>query len=446
MNAIEIVDRLQKLKYEAYFVGGYVRDMLLGIKAKDVDIATNATPDELEKIFKDQKTTTAGKSFLVTFINKIEVATFRTDVYHGLNDKNVKITITRSAEEDAKRRDFTINSLFFDPIKNKVIDYVNGQEDLNKKVIRFNGEPKRRIWEDPNRIIRACRFLAKIDGVFDNETFENLKNYSPYIETLVRPERIRLEILKAMEIKKASIFFRSLYDINALQYILPSLNNSYLHPGGPYHIEDVFDHCMMAGDHCSTKYKLEKLAAYLHDIGKPISSRINPRTDDIWFEGHEETGCEAAKIELGKLRFSTEEINIISSLILLHMRISNSRLTPKGIRRTLKNLNDFNVPYQSLLRVSICDKMGGLKSQKYYNFKDVLQLVGDFRKVLNEKPVNKFSDLEVNGIDVMSVTGLPPGKEVGEVLKYLLDLVLDNPELNNKEKLIEIIKNYEITK
>lgn len=441
MDAIKILTKLQDLGYETYFVGGCVRDMLLGIPYKDIDIVTSANPNELIEIFKDQEIKTFGKSFMVTFINGIEVATFRTDKYNGLNDKNVHIEITKSAEEDAKRRDFSINAIFYDPITKKIIDYVNGQEDLQKRIIRFNGDPKKRIWEDPNRIIRACRFVAKINGDFSDDTYEALVDYSDYVETMVSPERIRLEILKAMEIKKASIFFRALYDIGALKYILPSLDKSYLHTGGPYHIEDVFDHCMMAGDHASTKDPLIKLAAYLHDIGKPISSRINPHTNDIWFEGHEETGRDAARQELENLRFSNEEINIISNLIYLHMRISNERLQPKAVRRTLKKLNDFEIPYQKLLRVSICDKMGGLKSQNHYRISDVYQLAKSFRTEANRKdPANQFSDLKVNGIDVMEVTGLRPGKEVGEILKKLLDLVIDDPEINNKEKLTQIIK------
>jgi len=439
-NAEEIIAKLQDKGYEAYLVGGYVRDMLLGVENYDKDIATNADPNTLMELFKDQIIKSVGKSFLVTFINLIEVATFRTDIYHGLGDKDVTITIAKTAEEDAKRRDFTINSIFYDPFSKKIIDYVNGQEDLKNKVIRFNGDPKLRIWEDPNRIIRACRFLAKIDGTFDDNTFNHLLSHSDYVESMVKPERIRLEIIKAMSIKKASIFFRSLYDIGALKYIFPSMDKSYCHDGGKYHIEDVFDHLMMAGDHCTTKDPIIKLAAYLHDIGKPISARINPMSGDLWFEGHEETGCEEAKIELANLRFSTEEINIISSMILLHMRISYSRMTPKSIRRTLKKLEDFGIPYQSLLRVSICDKMGGLKSQKHYTLRDVYDLAKSFKKVVNEKPVSKFSDLKVNGIDVMQITGMKPGKEVGEVLKYLMDLTIDTPELNEKEKLIELIK------
>lgn len=439
MTAYEIVLKLQDLGYEAYFVGGYVRDMLLGKKCDDIDITTSATPDELITIFKDRQIKTAGKNFLVTFVDDIEVATYRVDNYKNFNPESLKVLKANSAKEDVIRRDFTINSLLYDPSSKKIIDYVNGQSDLQEKIIRFNGNPKERIFEDPVRIIRACRFAAKINGKFERETLAFLRTYSDYI-TMIPGERIRLEILKAMKIKNASLFFEKLHEIDGLKYIFPSIENSYGVDGGPYHIETVFEHLMMAGDHCSTKYPLLKLASYMHDIGKPISKRINPSTGGIWFEGHDETGRDAAKIELEDLKFSGDEINLISNLIGLHMRISNERLQPKSIRRTLKTLSDFNIPYQNLLRVSICDKMGGLKSQKTYKLKNVYELCKLFKEQVERKdPVSKFSDLKINGNDIMEITGLKPGKEVGYILKYLLDLVLDNPELNDVQKLKEII-------
>jgi tRNA nucleotidyltransferase/poly(A) polymerase len=441
MNAKEIVLKLQNLGFKAYFVGGYVRDMILGLPSKDIDVVTSATPDEISEIFKDQNIKSVGRSFLVTFVDNVEVSTFRKDTYFGGSDKNVIIQPSDEAE-DAFRRDFTINAIFYDPISKKVIDYVNGQEDLKNKVIRFVGDPVKRIIEDPNRIIRACRFLAKIDGDFDKNTFEELKNRSDYANFIISPERIRLEILKAMEIKKASTFFRALYDIGALKYIFPTLNDCYNLDGGPYHEEPVFDHCVASGDHITTKDPIVKLAGYLHDVGKSISCRTNPRTQDIWFEGHEETGSETVVEELINLKFSTREIEIISQLIGLHMRISHERLSPKGVRRTLKLLKDHDIPYQNLLRVSIGDKMGGFKSRNFYNISDVYKLVSVFRTEINRKnPVTAYSDLKVNGYDIMTVTGLKPGKEVGEILKKLLDIVLDKPELNEKEKLIELIKS-----
>lgn len=443
MNAEEIVLKLQDLGYEAYFVGGWVRDMLLNIPCKDIDIATNAQPDELIKIFKNEQIKTFGKSFLVTFINGIEVATFRTDCYVGFNHKEVNVEISRCPEEDAKRRDFTINSLFYDPVSKKIIDHVNGQDDLQNGIIRFNGDPEKRIWEDPNRIIRACRFLAKINGVFSTETYNSLIEYSDFVK-YIKPERIRIEILKSMEIKKASSFFKTLRSINVLKYIFPSMDNCYFCDGGPYHIESVFEHCMLAGDHASTKNPIIKLTAYLHDVGKGVSARINPQTEKIWFEGHEKTGSDETKKELKKLKFTNEEINIISNLILLHMRISYERIKPKGVRRTLRLLDDFGIPYQSLLRIAICDKMGNLKRRNKYKLKDVYYLVKSFKNEVNRlNPVSKFSDLKINGFDIMNLTGLTPGREVGEILSKLYDMIVEDPEINQNEILSEIVlKNF----
>ena len=437
---ILIIDTLLNNNFDVYLVGGFTRDYLSGRKIKDVDVVTSAKPDDILNIFKNLKTNLVGKSFGVVIVNGIEVATLRKDTYFGLSDKNVKIEYGTSVEEDSKRRDLTINQIYFCLRSGKIIDYVNGQDDLLMKIIRFNGEAQHRIWEDPNRIIRACRFLAKIDGTFSLLTLKNLKSCSDYV-VHVKPERIRLEIIKAMSIKKASIFFRALHEIDVLKHIFPSLDKAYLHPGGPYHIEDVFDHCMMAGDHAHTKNPIIKLTAYLHDIGKPISCRMNPHTDKIWFEGHDRDGCAASKVELENLKFSFEEINLISNLIGLHMRISNVRLQPKAIRRTLKMLNDVGISYQSLLRIAICDKMGNLKSSKFYKMKNIYNLAKDFKEQVNRKdPVNQFTDLKVNGNDIMEATGLKPGKEIGELLKYLLECVLDDPELNDKDQLIQLVK------
>lgn len=440
MKPLEIIFKLQHKGFQAYYIGGAVRDMLMGLDPKDFDIVTSARPDEIIDIFKDQKIKEVGKSFGVVLIDEIEVATYRTDKYHGLNDKNCEIKYADSLEEDTSRRDLTINQIAYDPIAGKFIDYHKGLRDLNDKMIRFIGDPRHRIFEDPNRIIRACRFKAKIDGDFDSETFEHLKQYSDYIDTVVAPERIRLEILKAMTIKKASIFFNALNDIGGLIYVLPSLQNCYLHPGGPYHIEDVFDHCMMSGDHAHVKNPLIKLAAYLHDVGKPISSRINPRTDDLWFEGHDETGCGAIINDLTNLKFSNEEIAFVSRLAKNHMRINHERIGPKGIRRTLKTLSDDGLTYKDLVRVAICDKMGGLKGRVHYKLRDIYDLVKVFKTEINRKAVSKFSELTIDGFEVMELTGLKPGKEVGEILKWLLDLVVDDPELNEKEILMEFVR------
>jgi tRNA nucleotidyltransferase/poly(A) polymerase len=446
MTAIEIIKILHTNKFEVYFVGGCVRDMILGLKSKDYDIVTNATPDEISSIFKNYKCSIkeVGKSFGVLLINDIEVATYRTDEYNGLDDKSVQINFTPSLQEDLARRDLTINSIAYDPIKDKIIDYHNGREDLEKKIIRFIGDPHKRIFEDPNRIIRACRFKAKIDGEFESETFKALKEYSSTIESHVNPERIRLEILKAMEIKKASIFFESLHSIGGLEHIFPSMTSCYNHPHGPHHVEDIFTHLMLSGDSAPIKNKLVKLSAYLHDVGKPLVCKINPRTNDYFFLDHAHIGAKQLKEELLKLTFSSKEINFITGLTDLHMRVMPpDELTQKCIRRILRILNERSLHYKDLLRVNFCDTSGRYNLDKKKRFYKTKKLNRMFKIEVNRpNQVGCFNDLELDGNDIQEILNIKPSKIIGEILNYLMDQVLENPELNNKEDLTKIIKEF----
>jgi len=440
MTAEQIIERLRKKGFEAYIVGGAVRDMLMGLKPKDKDIATSAEPDEIKEIFSDCSYTAAGKAFLVSFVDGIEVATYRKDMYHGLDAQRVDIRKAQSLEEDVLRRDLTINAIAYDPFDGRIIDYVGGQEDLKNRVVKFVGDPKLRIYEDPNRIIRACRFLAQIDGSFDEDTFRNLLFYSTYVSEHVDKERIMLEIKKAMKIKRASIFFKALMDIEALSYIFPSLADCWNHEHGPYHIEDVFYHNMMSGDSVSTKYPLIKLASYLHDVGKPIACNINPRTNDVWFKDHEYVGADQVAKELKILKFSNNEISYISNLIRLHMRISHERLSPKSIRRTLVMLSDAGIHYKDLLRLAVSDRRGNFKTNRYYGLRDVYELLRSFKTEVERKnPVSCFAQLALNGKDIMDITGLKPGKEIGRMLKFLLEKVIEDPEQNTKEKLQKLV-------
>ena len=440
MNAYEIAKRLRDKGFESFFVGGFVRDKLMGIKSKDIDVVTNADPNEIREIFKDCSFKAKGKKFLVSYVDNIEVATYRKDTYHGLDSSSVDIEKVKTLEEDVSRRDLTINAIAMDPFTGDIYDYVNGIEDLKNKIIRFVGEPRFRIWEDPNRIIRACRFYAMLDGTIEENTFTSLKENASYVSEFVDVDRIRLEILKAMKIKKASLFFRCLYDIDVLEYIFPSLHNCWAHEHGKYHIEDVFYHNMMAGDSVSTKYPFVKLASYLHDVGKPIACDINPLTNEIWFKGHDDCGADAVRKELDYLGFSGHNVNLISNLIRLHMRISNVRLTPKAIRRTLKMLEDAGINYKDLLRLSISDRRGNFKTSQYYGIRDAYELLRDFKKEIEAKPPDtKFSHLALNGYEIMELTGFKPGKDVGKVKEFLLDKVLDDPGLNTKEKLTEFV-------
>jgi tRNA nucleotidyltransferase/poly(A) polymerase len=182
VNPLQILFRLQDNGFEAFFVGGYVRDMFLDKENDDVDISTSASSDEIMRLFTDQKLDLVGKSFGVVLVNGIEVATFRKDRYFGLSDKAVEIT-TGTMTEDAERRDFTFNALYLDPFTHQIFDFFGGVKDLQNKVVKFVGNPKDRIREDPNRIIRACRFLTKIGGSFHPDTKKALVTYADLVET-----------------------------------------------------------------------------------------------------------------------------------------------------------------------------------------------------------------------------------------------------------------------
>jgi len=429
-----IVKTLCQNGFHTYIVGGAVRDMLCGKLPHDEDIVTEARPEQIREIFKDHTISFAGTYFKVTFVDGIEVATFRKDRYEGLNDKLVEVEYAKDIYEDLSRRDLTINAIAMCQMSGIIIDPYSGKEDLKKRQIKFVGNAKDRIYEDPNRIIRACRFLAIIDGEFDKETLEALKEYSFLIEKHVAPERIHHEIIKAMKARFASVFFNSLHRIDALKYIFPSMECCYdfqdLH--GSHHNEPIITHCYFTGDEISSKYPLLKLAGYLHDVGKPYACRWNAKSNDVAFNGHSEVGADIVEKELRNLKFSNEEIKYISSLVRLHMNFFD---TPKSIRRIFRNLQLLEIDWRDLLRLRFADGRSNMKknlklSDRKRLYKNIIEAISKKENIIN---------LEIDGNEIMKLMGLKPGPKVGAVKNHLLELVLENPELNTKENLRKVV-------
>ncbi len=436
-----IIEKLCSNNFETYIVGGAVRDLLLGIDPKDEDIVTSAAPSEIINLFKNKHSIkTVGKLFNVILIDNIEVATFRTDQYSGLSDKKVKVEIANTIEEDLARRDLTINSQALCHYTGDIIDPYHGQKDLKNRVIRFVGCPEKRIFEDPNRIVRACRILALINGKFHINTKKALINFAHLIPEFISPERINIEIIKAMSNQKASLFFDALHQIGALEYIFESLDNCYAYEShGPHHSESIIQHCYMCGDKLSTKKPLLKLAGYLHDVGKPSACTWNPKTKDLKFKAHSHLGAECVKKELTNLKFSTKEIEYITSLVDLHMR---SFKTPKAIRRTLKSLSDYNIKWKDLYQLRIADRLSNLKKNKSGLKEKVKEQILKIRFEINRKTPCKFEDLNIDGNDIMRITGLRPCRQIGIIKEYLLNLTVDEPDLNSKDMLEKITYQY----
>lgn len=433
----QIIERLCGCGYHAYVVGGATRDMLSGRDPEDIDIVTNATVDEIEILFQGHNVMTVGKSFGVVLVDGYEVATFRRDRYAGLHNKACQVTFVETIEEDLSRRDLTINAMAFCDQSGDLIDPYNGREDLKKRIIRFVGNPRKRICEDPNRIVRACRFLARIDGSFYPETFNALKEYGHYVKNHVAPERLRVEIMKAMKIRRASRFFYALHDIGVLQYVFPSMEACYSHAHGPYHLEDVFDHLMICGDAVSIRHSLVKLAGYLHDVGKPLAFEYNPEKGHHTFYGHAETGRRAVREEMGLLRFSNSDIEHVSTLVGLHMRDMEG-ITPKAARRMLKSLHEHGIVFKDLLRLRLADRQANL-AKRPMAISDIKDIAHAFETESHKGPFS-VKDLAITGRDVMGVLGIAPGPRVGKILRCLLDSVLEEgSNFNQRETLLALI-------
>lgn len=436
MKAEEIALRLIKNNYEAYYIGGYVRDFLLGKKSSDIDIVTRARPRDIKKLFnKDCDLDFVGKSFGVVIVDKTEVATYRKD----LNKESV--SYEDSLEKDVKRRDLTINSIAMNPITGEIVDYNNGIEDLSYKIIRFIGDPDKRIEEDPCRILRACRFYAYLEGTFDEDTLESLQKNSDLINKIAK-ERVFKELKKVMmTCRNASLFFKALQKIGALSKLFPLLYKTIGYTQNRYHKENLYEHLMRTGDAISCQYPVTKLAGYLHDIGKVRSMALNYETGDFSFIGHEKEESFTLKRLLTDLRFATKTIDWVMNLIELHMH--DLPTTAKGMRKLLKTLNEKEISLSSFLRLRLADTKGNLSSHKtnvLSKIKGVIQLK---QEVIKRKEAFSLKDLKIDGYDVMHKLNLKPGPKIGKILNKILELVMKDPDENERVNLLIKLKEFE---
>jgi tRNA nucleotidyltransferase (CCA-adding enzyme) len=432
--------------FEAYVVGGAIRDMLMGLKPKDYDITTNAVPMNVIRIFSggnfDVKFIDA-ESYKVVTVNGVEIATYRKDVHR--NGKTVETVVLKTLKEDLSRRDFTINAMAVG-LDGKLIDLFNGQKDLEDRCIRFVGNPRNRIIEDPDRMLRAARFVGVIDGYIEAESLNAMVNGSVFIKDIA-PERIRIEIIKTMlGAKHGSSFFNTLVKIDALKYIFPSLNNILGIDGGKQHRETVWDHSMMTGDYLGDKYSgrckenpMLRLAGYLHDVGK---SEPNFKDGDIHFYEHENKGAEMAEEEMKALMFTTKEIQYVKNLILLHMN-GNIGMNPKSTRKLLVKLTKGDLDHKDWIAMRDADRNANLAKGPITD-KKLNKLYMKFEHELNPEsgdgrcPVS-MKDLAISGKNIQDLLGIGPSQVVGVILQYLFDRSVLDPSINNIDSLTEMV-------
>ena len=436
----QIIERICRCGWKAYLTGGAVRDLFLGVDPSDFDIVTDASPEELQIIFSDKKVKTVGGTFLVTLIEDIDVATYRSDRNVGPGRHNCLASACKTIDEDLARRDFTFNALAVCPYSGEVIDPFEGRKDLKDQIVKFVGDPDQRIYEDEQRMIRAARFTCLVEGMLDESSAIAIRN-NAHLISQVSPDRIRLDLMKAMKYRKPSIFFKVLHETGILPLILPELEEMFGHTGGEYHAETLEEHAFLTGDALTASNPILRLVGYLHDIGKVPSFAFHK---DGSFIDHEHLGAEMIEKIFNRLKFSNEEIEVAKGLVTLHMRSTDALTSGKAIRRLLNKFAEMNVTWRDWLLLKIADKNANLKQTKPMDVKKICLKIHEAKKSMNGGDSLKIVDLALDGHDIMREFGLKPGPAVGKILKVLLEVVLDDPEVNSKERLLEIAKGVSL--
>jgi poly(A) polymerase len=418
--AVKIVQRLRAAGFAAFWVGGCVRDFLLGREPQDFDIATDAKPEQVEKIFK--RTIAVGKKFGVIVVvenkHQFQVATFRAETDYKDGRRPGKIYFA-NAEADALRRDFTVNGLFYDPISKKIHDWVGGEKDLRAKIIRTIGKPEERFTEDHLRLLRAIRFAAQLDFEIEPKTFAAIKSLAPKIK-LISAERIRDELLKLFLPPHAARGLVLLRESGLLEHILPELvatisceQSPNFHPEGT-----VFEHIKLMLEKLSLDAnELLPWTVLLHDIAKPVTAEKDLQTGAIHFYGHEKVGAEMARTILNRLRFPKKQIDEIVACVKNHMQFKDVKQMRKSTLRRLLLRETFPLE----LELHKLDCLGSHGSLEYYNF--LIEQAEELKK----KPAIRPPLL--TGKNLIAL-GMKPGPAMGKLLDEIREKQLAD-ELKN---------------
>lgn len=435
----EILKKMQDTNFEIYIVGGAVRDIILGKAVDDWDYTTNATPQDLLKVFPDgyydNKFGTVGIPSK-TGLDPHEITTFRTESGYSDKRRPDKVSWGKTLKEDLQRRDFTINAMALKPVgKNfEVIDLYNGEKDLKAKIVRAVGEPGDRFSEDALRLIRAVRIATQLGFTIEDKTFEAIKTNATLIGRIAK-ERVRDELLKILASPHPDVGIVMLKDSNLLEEILPEASKMFgVEQKSPerHHIYDVGTHALMSLKFCKSTDPITRFATFIHDIGKPQTFKKSS-TGLITFYNHEVVGTQIAKRIAQRLRFSKRQTDKLLTLVRWHQFTVDEHQTDGATRRFIKHVTPQYL--EDMLALRTGDRLGG-------GAKETSWRLEEFKKRLIEVQKQPFSikDLKINGNDVMKELVLKPGPKVGEILEKLFKEVEEKTIENEREVLIKRIK------
>lgn len=428
-----IIDTITKAGYEAYAVGGCIRDSLLGKEPDDYDITTSAMPQVVKSLFRRTVDTGLQHGTVTVMIKEkgYEITTYRIDGEYEDGRHPSEVKFTRSLEEDLKRRDFTINAMAYNDAAG-LVDIFDGIGDLKNGIIRCVGNPVDRFSEDALRMLRAIRFSAQLGYIIEEETFEAIKELASGISK-VSQERIQIELLKTL-VSKNPGYLRLAYESGLTKVFLPEFDKMMeTQQNHPHHCYSVGEHSIK-GMEVVRPIKVLRLAMLFHDIGKPCVKSTDENGIDH-FHGHPGISGEMSRKILHRLKFDNDTIDTVTKLVKNHDVLINRK--PASVRRIINRMGEEVFPL--LLEVKEAD----ILSQSEYKRKEKLEELSEIRilyqKILDEKDCLSLKNLAVNGKDLIEL-GFPKGPALGVELGRLLDRVLENPELNDREVLLNLAR------
>lgn len=449
-NVSRVTQILYNAQYEAYLVGGCVRDLILETSPKDWDITTNALPEEMISLFEKEGLRVVYENSFGTVavifeeeefnssVRQIEITPYRKEgLYSDLRHPD-SVEFSKDIHDDLKRRDFTVNALAYDMEKDILIDLYDGVKDIGQKVITCVGNPNDRFQEDALRMMRAIRFSSQLGFAVSHETLVAIHAHRELLQHISQ-ERIRDEFVKIIVSREPMMGIGLMVSLGIMEYVIPELLEGVDCVQGGVHKYDVFEHLLHACQHASDKgYSFHvKLAALFHDIGKPRTRRPGVKKA-FTFYGHEVVGARMVEKIMNRMKFSKSDTEMVVKLVRYHMFFSDTeQITLSAVRRMIQNVSRENI--WELMKIRECDRVGMNKVEAPYRLRKYFAMIEECLR----DPIS-VSQLKVDGTYLMNVLHVKPGPRMGWMLHALLEEVLEDPSKNEVEYLAQRVKQFEM--
>ncbi|MDO8604076.1 MAG: HD domain-containing protein [bacterium] len=434
-----VTETLRNAGFEAYLVGGCVRDILQGIKPKDWDATTNATPEQIQALFEnsfyenDYGTVGIVNETEDETLNVVEVTPYRTEGAYTDKRRPDSVSFHGKLDDDLTRRDFTINAIAFDDSKGHLKDISNGLKDIKDKVLRTVGNPEERFNEDALRVLRAVRLATDLGFTIESETQNAIVKKAGDLKH-ISMERIRDEFSKMIMTKNPMVGIVICQKLGLLKYIAPDLERGIGVEQNGDHIYTVWEHNLRALQHAADRdWPLHvRLGALFHDVSKPETRRWSDEKNNWTFYGHDVVGGRVTEKALERLKYPKKIVEVVTLLVRHHLFFSDiEKITLSAARRIVKNVGPDNV--WDLMKVRACDRIGmGRPKEAPYRLRKYESMIEEAMRA----PVS-VGMLKIDGVKIMEVTRETPGPKLGFILHALLEEVLDDPERNTEEYLVK---------